>query len=190
MNKEPWGENTPWKNSTAFFTYLRGCLRKAWSRHPTKLNVIKKQRKQITNPNPKGNKPTVFGFTCELCEKDHVLKDGQVDHINPAGTLTKTDDIQGFVERLLYVREEDLRLVCKGCNSAMVIAEKQGISYEMAIVEQKVISICKQPAKIIDTFLAENGEVDYTKNPASRRDAVRRVLLSQQQEKDEDENVG
>lgn len=178
-DKEPWGEGTPWKNSTAFFTYLRGCLRKAWSRHPTKLNVIKKQRKQITNPNPKGNKPTVFGFTCELCEKDHVLKDGQVDHINPAGTLTKTDDIQGFVERLLYVREEDLRLVCKGCNSAMVIAEKQGISYEMAIVEQKVIAICKQPAKLIDTFLTENGEVSYTKNPVSRRDAVRRVLLSQ-----------
>ena len=184
-----WGEGTPWKNSTAFFTYLRGCLRKAWSRHPTKLNVIKKQRKQITNPNPKGNKPTVFGFTCELCEKDHVLKDGQVDHINPAGTLTKTDDIQGFVERLLYVREEDLRLVCKGCNSAMVIAEKQGIRYEMAIVEQKVIAICKQSAKLIDTFLAENGEVSYTKNPASRRDAVRRVLLSQQQEKEKDENV-
>ena len=75
-----------------------------------------------------------------------------------------------------------MRLVCKGCNSAMVIAEKQGISYEMAIVEQKVIAICKGSAKLIDTFLAENDEVNYTKNPASRRDAVRRVLLTQLRE--------
>lgn len=185
MSNEPWGEGTPWKNSTAFFTYLRGCLRKAWSRHPTKLNVIKKQRKQITNPNTKGNKPTVFGFTCELCEKDYVLKDGQVDHINPAGSLTKTEDIQGFVERLLYVREEDLRLICKGCNSALVIADKQGMSYTDAILEQKVIAICKGSAKLIDNFLADNGVTGYSKNPTSRRNAVREVLLKQEKYNDQ-----
>ena len=177
-----WGEGTPWKNSTAWFTYLRGCLRKAWSRHPTKLNVIKKQRKQVANPNPRGNKTTVFGFTCELCEKDYVLKDGQVDHITPAGSLTKTEDLQGFVERLLYVREEDLRLICKGCNSALVIADKQGMSYTDAIIEQKVIAICKQPAKLIDAFLAENGVTGYAKNKDARRDAVRNVLKEKENE--------
>lgn len=176
---EPWGDGTPWKNSTAFFTYLRGCLRKAWSRHPTKLNVIKKQRKQIPNPNPRGNKPTVFGFTCELCKKDYTLKEGQVDHIVPAGSLTKTEDIQGFVERLLYVREEDLRLVCKGCNAAMVIAEKQGISYDMAIIEQQVIYLCKQKASDQDKFLAKNGISGYSKNAETRRNLIREVLKNE-----------
>lgn len=174
--KEPWGVGTPWKNSTAFFTYLRGCLRKAWSRHPSKLNVIKKKRKQIANPNPRGNKTTVFGFTCEMCTKDYVLKEGQVDHIVPAGSLTKTEDIQGFVERLLYVREEDLRLICKGCNSALVIAEKQGISYKLAILEQQVIQLCKLPAKEQDIWLANHGITNYTKNAKSRRDAIRQCL--------------
>ena len=109
--REPWGIDTPWKNSVAFFTYLRSCLRKAWSSHPSKINAIKRKRKQIKNPNPRGNKETVFGFTCEMCGNDFVLKECQVDHIVPAGKLQKTEDIQGFVERLLYVTEDDLRLV-------------------------------------------------------------------------------
>ena len=93
-DKVMWGENTPWKTSTAFFTYLRGCLRKAWVRHPVKLNLIKSKRKQIKNPNPRGKKPTVWGFTCELCNKEYVAKEGQVDHRVGAGQLNKTEDIQ------------------------------------------------------------------------------------------------
>ena len=137
--KDPWGENTPWKNDKAFFTFLRGCLRMAWKRHPTKLKVIKDQRKQIKNPNPKGNKPTVFGFECAMCHQEFLLKDGQVDHINPAGSLQSKEDIQGFVERLLWVTEEDLRLVCKGCNSALALSEKMGITYEEAVKEKQAI---------------------------------------------------
>ena len=109
--KEPWGDGTPWRNSTAFFTYLRGCLRKAWSRHPTKLNLIKNKRYQIPNPNPKGKKLTVFGAECEMCGGEFPLSEIQVDHKIPAGQLNKTEDIQGFVERLLYVTEDDLKIV-------------------------------------------------------------------------------
>lgn len=142
-SKEPWGEGTPWKNSVAFFTYLRGCLRKAWSNNPIKHNLIKKVRKQIENPNPNGKKKTVFGFTCELCHNDFVLSQGQVDHKTPAGSLRKTEDIQGFVERLLYVTEDDLRLICKGCNSCLSYADKEGITFETARIEKAVIEICK-----------------------------------------------
>ncbi len=141
--KNPWGEGTAWKNDKAFFTYLRGCLRLAWKRHPTKLKVLKEKRKQIRNPNPKGNKPTVFGFECEMCHKEFVLKEAQVDHINPAGSLQCKGDIQGFVERLLWVTEEDLRLVCKGCNSALALADKTGVSYEEAIREKEAIEWLK-----------------------------------------------
>lgn len=181
MTKEPWGEGTPWRNSVAFFTYLRGCLRKAWSTNPCKLNVIKKKRKQIPNPNPKGNKATVWGFTCELCNNDYVLKMGQVDHITPAGSLQKTEDIQGFVERLLYITEDDLRLVCKGCNSAMVIADKQGISYDLAILEQKVIQLCKLKASQQDAWLKERN-ITCAKNASARRDAIRECLKKEMKE--------
>ena len=128
-DKQPWGEGTPWKNSTAFFTYLRGCLRKAWSRNPIKLNVLKKKRYQITNPNPNGKKPTVWGAKCEMCDGEFPLNKIQVDHIEAAGQLNRIEDIQEFVERLLFVTDEDLRLVCVDCNSALAYADKYDVSY-------------------------------------------------------------
>ena len=170
MIKEPWGENTPWKNSTAFFTYLRGCLRKAWSRHPTKLMVLNKKRKQIPNPNPKGNKPTVWGAECAMCGGLFVLKDIQVDHITPAGSLQKTEDIQGFVERLLYVGEDDLRLVCKDCNSCLAMVDKQGISFEEARVLKEVIRMENDKSAV--DFIKKAG---YT--PASNKDKRREQMI-------------
>lgn len=172
--KEPWGyEGSPWKNSTNFFNYLRGCLRKAWSRNPIKLNVLNKQRKQIANPNPKGKKPTVWGADCAMCGGTFPIKDIQVDHIIPAGSLQKTEDIQGFVERLLYVTEDDLRLVCKECNSALALSDKQGISYEEAVIIKKAILICKN--KQDKEFLIEHG-VTPASNVSSRRKQVEDVL--------------
>lgn len=171
--KEPWGTDTPWKNSTAFFTFLRGCLRKAWSRHPVKLNLIKKLRKQITNPNHKGNKPTVWGATCSMCNNDFVLKDINVDHITPAGQLNCTEDIQGFVERLLYVTEDDLRLVCRDCNSALAFSDKYGVTYEEALYTKQAISICKAKQDI--KWLEERG-ITPAKNQAGRRAQIIDVL--------------
>ena len=164
--KEPWGVGTPWKNSVAFFTYLRGCLRKSWSNNPIKHNLIKKKRKQIPNPNPRGKKNTVWGFDCEICGGEFVMSLCQVDHIVPAGSLQKTEDIQGFVERLLYVTEEDLRLVCKDCNSALALAEKQGISLERARAEKTAIRLQKEKQDV--QWLKENGIIPAS-NSAKRR---------------------
>jgi len=180
MSSIPWGTGTPWKNSVAFFTYLRGCLRKSWSRHPTKLNVIKKKRKQIPNPNPRGNKPTVWGFDCEMCDGTYVLKDGQVDHIHPAGSLQKTEDIQGFVERLLYVREEDLRLICKECNSALAYKDKHNISFEEAVVIKQAIAL--QKTKKDAAWLKSKG-LTPASNSAKRRQQIVDLLMQEQETK-------
>lgn len=167
--KEPWGEGTPWKNSVAFFTYLRGCLRKAWSNNPIKHNLIKKVRKQIDNPNPNGKKKTVFGFTCELCHNDFVLSQGQVDHKVAAGSLRKTEDIQGFVERLLYVTEDDLRLICKGCNSALAYADKQGVTFAQALIDKEIIAIMN--AKTDRQWLIDHDIVPAS-NAQKRREQI------------------
>lgn len=164
-DKVVWGAGTPWKNSTAFFTYLRGCLRKAWSRHPTRIAVVNKQRKQIPNPK-KGHRTTVWGFECCLCNEEYTIKEAQVDHIVPAGSLQKTSDIQGFVERLLYVTEDDLRLVCKGCNSALAYSDKQGVSLNDALITKRVIKMEKDKKVVV--FLNENGIIP-AKNAKARR---------------------
>lgn len=174
MGKTPWGVGTPWKNSVAFFTYLRGCLRKSWSNNPIKHNLIKKKRKQIPNPNPKGKKNTVWGFDCETCGGEFVMSLCQVDHIVPAGSLQKTEDIQGFVERLLYVTEEDLRLVCKDCNSALALAEKQGISLERARAEKTAIRLQKEKQDV--QWLKENGIIPASNSAKRRVQIVERLM--------------
>jgi len=176
--KEPWGVGTPWKNSVAFFTYLRGCLRKSWSNNPIKHNLIRKKRKQIPNPNPKGKKNTVWGFDCEICGGEFVMSLCQVDHIVPAGSLQKTEDIQGFVERLLYVTEDDLRLVCKDCNSALALAEKQGISLERARAEKTAIRLQKEKQDV--QWLKENGIIPAS-NSAKRRIQIVEKLMEEKQ---------
>lgn len=168
--KEPWGEGTPWKNSTAFFTYLRGCLRKAWVRHPAKLSLLNKKRYQIPNPNPRGNKPTVWGADCVKCKGTFPIKDIQIDHATPAGSLQCIEDIQGFAERLLCVRAEDLRTVCKECNSALALSDKQKISYEEAINIKKVISMEKE--KTVVSFITAAGLVPASNAKARRQQAL------------------
>ena len=170
--KDPWGEGTPWKSSVNFFTYLRGCLRLAWKRHPTKLKVMKERRKQIPNPNPRGNKATVFGFECEMCHNEYVMKECQVDHKHAAGSLKKKEDIQGFVERLLWVTEDDLRLVCKVCNSALALSEKQGITYDEAMIQKKAIEIQKGDDK---TWIKKQGVVPES-NAKKRRLQIAEIL--------------
>jgi len=174
MTTNPWeDENSPWKNSVAFFTYLRGCLRAAWSKSPQKHNLIKKKRYQIANPSKNAKKPTVWGFRCEMCQEEFVMSMCQVDHIHPAGSLQKREDIQGFVERLLFVTEDDLRLVCKPCNNALSMSDKTGMTYEEAIVEKKVIAIMRD--KQDKQFLIDNG-VEPLGNANLRRIQVKGVL--------------
>lgn len=181
MSKEPWGLGTPWKNSVVFFTYLRGCLRKCWSNNPIKHNLIKKMRYQIPNPNPRGNKKTVWGFDCQMCKGRFPISQGQVDHIEPAGSLQKTEDIQGFVERLLYVTEDDLRLICKSCNSALAYADKHGISYESAMVEKFAISLVKDKKDV--AWIKEKGYTPATSS-AKRRLQIVEILKRESEDGD------
>jgi len=98
----------------------------------------------------------------------------QVDHITPAGSLQKTEDIQGFVERLLYVTEDDLRLVCKNCNSALALADKQGISFRSAQVEKLAIDLCKK--KLDKEWLSSQGITPAGNEKARRTQIVQKLM--------------
>lgn len=171
----PWGAGTPWKNQTAFFTFLRGGLRRVWNKHPSKLEAIKAQRKQVKNPNPRGNKATVWGAQCVMCKGDFISKEIQVDHIVGAGQLNEVEDIQGFTERLLLVRPEDLRMCCKFCNSCLSYADKYGGTYEDAVITKRAIEVCKLPAKKQNEWLTSRG-VKPAPNAKDRRVQVEAAL--------------
>tara|TARA_R100000388_G_C7229358_1_gene153699 strand:+ start:168 stop:698 length:531 start_codon:yes stop_codon:yes gene_type:complete len=175
---KPWEDpRTPWKTKSAFMSYIRGCLRIGWNKHPVKLAVLKNQRKQVPNPNPRGNKKTVWGFECPLCGTEDVIKNAQVDHIKSAGTLREISDIQQFAENLLVVVEEDLRLICKNCNSALAMSDKQGISFEEARATKKAIAIQKEKR---DTEFLESAGISPARNAKERRQQIIDYLLKQE----------
>jgi len=93
----------------------------------------------------------------------------------PAGSLTKTEDIQGFTERLLYVTEDDLRYICKPCHAIVTLSERRGISFEEAKVEKQVIEFGKGKAAEQYATLAEMGAGKIT-SARGRKDKYRELI--------------
>ena len=158
---------------------VRGAIRSAWMKSDVKLAYLYMN----TIPDMDDKTRTKWLVKCEMCGELFKLGDIEIDHKWGNHTFTKVEDFESYFNNILMVGFDDLAILCKEDHAVKTLSESQGISIEAARTEKKVIAICKGSAKLIDTFLAENGEVNYTKNPASRRDAVRRVLLSQIEEK-------
>lgn len=164
-----------WRTNAEFFSWVRGGVRDGlWNRHPVKIKLLNKKRIKIPNPNPKGRVKTVWGATCDFCEKQYVIKDIQVDHIHGGNyTLKSIEDVQAFFENIVLVSESDLRLLCKYCNSCFSYAARQGISIEEAIIEKESISIIKNKLDK-DFFTSRNKPIP--KNLDLRRQAIVKIL--------------
>jgi len=167
---DPWRFKTSvWKSKTAYFTWLRGSLRRIWNKSPLKINFLKQHRKRIPNPNPKGKVKTIWGGDCEICGKTFRQNMLQVDHIVPAGRLNDWSDLTPFIQRLLAT--DNLRLLCKNCHSIVTYAERQSISFEEAVVEKDVIEFKKKKAAQQIQFLKQHGLAG--KNAAERIELYR-----------------
>ena len=180
-----WGEGTPWKTQAEFYTYLRGCFRKAWMRHPNKIKVINARRFKVDRVDKDGNvmidkktgKPKqVWNCECEICGHRGGMKDFQVDHIHAAKQLQCFEDIPLFVFRLIYVKEEDLRMVCKLCNSILAYADKQGLSFEEAKAEKEAIALCRAKK---DKAWLKKRKIEPESTVAKRRKQIVKILLQE-----------
>lgn len=173
MTKEPWKEFPHiWKTKAKFLAWLRGGIRRAcWNRNPIKHEVIKKSRKRILNKST-GN--MVWGGECYLCGKDFLQKDLQVDHIKGENPLTEITDIQSFVESMTCLGLNDLALVCKPCHNIKTYAEKQGISFEQAAIEKRIIELTKLPTKELQELLAKHNKP--SNNASVRKQSVRELV--------------
>ena len=178
MKLAPWQvDGNPWKSESKFIGYLRGVLRKGWSRYPIKLQYIKANRKRITNPNP--NAPErfkeVWGGTCEICQHDHVQKDMEIDHKGDQGTFTTMSDIEGFARHLFYVTLDDLRWICKKCHKIVSHSQRSGSSFDEASFQKDVIEIMKQPTDDVIEFIESYGDYETT-NTTKRKQSVVDIL--------------
>lgn len=172
-----------WKTRAEVFSWLKGIIRKGWNVAPQKIILMKKRRKQIPNPNPKGKKPTVWGATCEICLNDFPMSNLQIDHRDEeTAHLTNLEDIQSCAEKLLLVVESDLRVVCKQCHSIHSYAQRMDISFEQATLEKKVVAFKKLSTEQQKEVLTNEVMCETISHNAKGRAEQYREWLKQQKE--------
>jgi hypothetical protein len=181
MHKKPWEACNVWKTEAAFWTYIRGVLRKGWSKFPLKLEFIKKNRKRINNPVEKNRErfPTCWGMTCNICKVDMVQNMIEIDHIGEGSSFTGLHDVESYVAHLFLVDYDSLRPVCKPCHKIENQRQRKGITFEQAAIEKEAISICKENVKDIIAFCENYGyNSDKLTNAKNRRKIVEEILGS------------
>ena len=157
---------------------VRGAIRSAWMKSDVKLAYLYMN----TIPDMDDKTRTKWLVKCEMCGELFKLTDVEIDHKFGNHTFTKIEDFENYFNNILMVGFDDLSILCKEDHAVKTLSESLGISIEDARTEKKVIAICKQSAKLIDAYLAENGVTGYAKNKDARRDAVRNVLKEKEDE--------
>jgi 5-methylcytosine-specific restriction endonuclease McrA len=84
-------------------SWIRSQLRRVWLRSPMRTQALRDAR------------VARGAYKCAECGEIFKVKEIQVDHIIPAGTLI--GDLGGFVERL-FCPAEGLAVKCKPCHAA------------------------------------------------------------------------
>jgi glutaredoxin len=100
----------------------------------------------------------------------------EVDHVDMAGKCNNWEEAAQFVKRLLDCNDNWV-LSCKPCHKTKSLAERQGISFEEAQLQKKVIEFCKQKTTVVIDFLAQhqyNGS--SVSNAAKRRKLVEQIF--------------
>lgn len=103
-----------------FFAFLRSALRAAWSRWPPKYKVLAEAKRKSES----SNKRLKWEFQCNECKAWFPQKQVSVDHMVPAGTLRRFEDLPDFC-RNLFVGTESLQVLCDECHSRKSLAERQ-----------------------------------------------------------------
>lgn len=121
-------EYTPWKNKSQFLNWIRGGLRRLWSRHPARTELKNRNRKKL--PNEKGR--DVWHNQCAICEEWKKSAEVEVDHIIPNPPFTELEHIHDYTKNLLTTGWEGLQLICKPCHKIKTYAERYGCTFEQA----------------------------------------------------------
>lgn len=160
------------KSEKAYIAWLRSATRRVWSKHPVKLEMLKKNRKRLHNPK---TGRMAFMIQCESCSKWHPLSDIEVNHKNTVGTLTLAN-FGNYCERLLLVKEEDLELLCKPCHEVVTYQERSGMTLEEAAIEKKVIAFFNKYPAAEQKRRFILGGMEPAKTVAQRRIQLREYL--------------
>jgi len=183
---KPW-EAYPeiWATESAFMSWIRGGIRAGlWNKHPIKLEFLKKNRIKVPNTNLRSMKrfPEVWAAQCAITGEIIPLTKAEVDHKTGNHSLRTLDDIAEFIKGIVLIGDEDLQIVSKDVHKIKSYAEKQGITFEEALVEKKVITFKKLSVTEQTNILQSLYDVATMKslsNAAKRAEAYKQHLLKE-----------
>lgn len=150
----------------SFWAYLRGALRRSlWSKSPMKLRF----KQSTASPPPesytgRGRK----GHYCALTGEWVAISRSDVDHLEGGVHLLCEEDIVPFIIHMLAI-DEELQVVHKDAHKIKSYAERQGISFEDAMLEKKAIEIIKN--KLDHQWLTER-QIKPGSNQKVRRQQI------------------
>lgn len=157
MDYKPWEEYPEfWKTEAAFWSYLRGALRRGiWEKSPIKLDF---KNKACHKPPEGYTGRAKSGVICPLISEFVGKSKTEVDHILGNKPLTSFEDILPFILHLVPPKGS-LQLVDKEAHKIKSYAERRGISFEEARIEKQVIAWLKENKGVVNQrkLLSEMG---------------------------------
>ena len=134
-----------WPTKAKFFQWMRGQMRRAWSRHPVKVSYMANHRERVplgrvTTKNPTG---LVWGCKCEHCGTLKRQTECEVDHIEAAGSFKGWEDFEAWMMKLMHINWDSIRVVCNECHRIISYAERTGKTFEEAKLEKEAIAFSK-----------------------------------------------
>ena len=170
-----------WKTESAYYTWLRGSIRRAmWSKNPVKLEFIKRNRIKIPNPNPKGRVKEVWGAVCALTGDTYPINEMEVDHKVGNHSLTTLDDLVGFIKAIAMVTLDDLQFVSKEAHKIKTFSERYGVDFDTARAEKEAKQLVDK--KLDKTYLQEH-QLPISSTKSARRATIVAHKLSLLKEK-------
>lgn len=85
---------------------------------------IKQALEDAKRPYKGNNKRQKWEYKCAACKKWFIRKGVHVDHVIPAGSLRKAEDLAGFIERLFCEHSECYTVLCKKCHKIKTDEER------------------------------------------------------------------
>ena len=168
---EPWNiPNSPWKDEKAYLNWLRGSIRRIWSRHPVKIAY--KQSRRYKAPVGRNGKE-VWVSDCEVCGKQS--RDCQVDHLQGGYGFTDWASFTEWAKMILWVGFDDIQEVCVECHEVITLSQRRGMTFEEARLDKQAIAICKGSVSSVKAFLSERG-ITPAGNAEKRRQQVLEAL--------------
>lgn len=181
--KKPWETGKALNTEKKQVAWLRGALRKAWTRYPTQ-NEYKNERRVRVVVYDEDGEPVVYktgkkagqvkkrwDCPCDKCEEIFPASKVQVDHIIPAGGTDTMEDLLDWMQKI-FCGTDNLQLLCEECHKIKTHCDNSGMCWEDAIIDLDAIRICKRKANVTKRYIKWRwgATEDEISNPQKRRE--------------------